>query len=153
VGTGQEGGVVKRLFDTSFLVAALLKTHPAHKRVAPWMQRVIDGIDVGFVSTHSLAELYATLTALPVQPRVSPKEAQELIKQKVFDVFHIISLSEYDYLEVINHLSESSKTGGIIYDALIIHAARKAKVEQVITLNEKDFRRVYPEVADKIVSP
>jgi hypothetical protein len=39
------------------------------------------------------------------------------------------------------------------YDALILHAASKANVDQVVTLNETDFCRVYPNLADKIVSP
>ena len=30
---------------------------------------------------------------------------------------------------------------------------RKAEADQVITLNEKDFCRVYPDIADRIVSP
>jgi len=29
----------------------------------------------------------------------------------------------------------------------------RANVDQVVTLNEKDFRRVHPALADKIISP
>lgn len=38
-------------------------------------------------------------------------------------------------------------------DALILQTAAKANVDQVVTLNEKDFRRVHPDLAEKIVSP
>jgi predicted nucleic acid-binding protein len=43
--------------------------------------------------------------------------------------------------------------GGAVYDALLLHTAWTAGVDQVITLNAHDFRRVYPALADKIVSP
>ena len=43
--------------------------------------------------------------------------------------------------------------GGVIYDALIVYAGIKAKVDQIITLNNRDFSRIYPEFADKIVIP
>jgi len=62
-------------------------------------------------------------------------------------------LSDKDYAAVIDHLSGLGIVGGATYDALILHAALKADADQVVTLNEKDFRRVYPNLADKIVSP
>lgn len=141
------------LLDTSTLVAALVKTHPAHSRALPWLQRVIDNVDTGVVAAHSLAELYTTLTTFPIQPRISAKIANELIQQNVCTVFEIISLSKQDYVTVIENLSKSSIVGGVTYDALILQAAIKAQVELVVTFNKKDFRRIYPEFADKIVSP
>lgn len=39
-----------------------------------------------------------------------------------------------------------------VYDAVLLHAAQKANVEQIVTLNEAHFRRVYPALADKVVS-
>lgn len=42
---------------------------------------------------------------------------------------------------------------GVTYDALILYAALKAEADQMLTLNEKDFRRIYPELTDKISSP
>lgn len=141
------------LFDTSALIAALIESHPHNTRVLPWLQRVIENQETGFISAHSLAELYATLTTYPIQPRISPQEAQQLIQQNILDVFEVITLSKQDYMSVINHLSESGIIGGVIYDALILKAAIKANVDYVVTLNEKDFKRVYPYFADKIVSP
>jgi len=101
-----------------------------------------------------LAELYSILTTFPAKPRrISPQEAQQLIQQNILDVFEVITLSEQDYISVINHLSESGIMGGVIYDALILKGAIKANVDGVITLNENDFKRVYPDFADKIISP
>ncbi len=141
------------LLDTSVLVAAMVESHPAHARALPWLQRVKGGTDTGLVAAHSLAELYAILTTLPVQPRIPPTVAQQLIKHNVLSIFEVMFLSDKDYAAVIDHLSGLGIVGGATYDALILHAALKADADQVVTLNEKDFRRVYPNLADKIVSP
>jgi predicted nucleic acid-binding protein len=144
---------VNIFLDTSALVAVLLEAHPAHSRVWPWVQRIEAGSDAGFVSTHSLAELHAILTTFPTRPRILPVSAQKLIRRGVLDWATLVSLSEADYVAVVAQLSEAGIIGGVVYDALILHAATKAAVDQIVTLNERHFRRVRPDLADKIVSP
>ena len=141
------------LLDTSVLVAAVVESHPAHSQALPWLQRVRNNGDAGLVAAHSLAELYAILTTLPVQPRIPPSIARQLIQHNVLDICEVVFLSDQDYAAVIDHLADLGIIGGATYDALILHAAAKANVDQVVTLNEKDFRRVYPALTDKIVSP
>jgi uncharacterized protein YuzE len=58
-----------------------------------------------------------------------------------------------DYASIINHLSEAGITGGMTYDALILYTALKVDVERIVTLNEKDFRAIYPDLVDKVTSP
>jgi predicted nucleic acid-binding protein len=144
---------VKVLFDTSTLVAAMVAGHPAHAAALPRLLRVKDRVDAGFVAAHSLAELYATLSRLPVNPRISPTLALQLIQHNVIDICQIIALSADDYVHLLNHLASLEIVGGVIYDALLLHAAWLSSAEQVVTLNPRDFRRAYPQLADKIVSP
>jgi predicted nucleic acid-binding protein len=144
---------VSVLLDTSVLVAAMVESHPAHARALPWLQRVQDGTEVGLVAAHSLAELYAILTTLPVQPHIPPVVARQLIQHNVLNRFEVVFLSDEDYVTVIDHLSDLGIVGGATYDALILYAATRANADQVVTFNERDFRRVYPGLADKIVSP
>ena len=141
------------LLDTSVLVAAMVESHPAHARALPWLQRVQNGTETGLVAAHSLAELYAILTTLPVQPHIPPTVARQLIQHNVLNKFKVVFLSGEDYAAVIDHLSDTGIIGGATYDALILHAAAKADADQVVTLNTKDFQRVYPDLADRIVSP
>ena len=141
------------LLDTSVLVAAMIESHPAHARALPWLQRVQDGTETGLVAAHSLAELYAILTALPVQPHIPPAVAQQLIRHNVLHRFEVVFLSDEDYVAVIDHLSDLGIVGGATYDAVILHAAAKARADQVVTLNERDFRRIYPDLAEKVISP
>jgi len=144
---------MKILFDTSVLVAAMVEAHPAHERALPWLQRIKAGTDVGVVAAHTIAELYAVLSVLPVQPRISPAIANKLIQQDVFDICEIVTLSEQDYNSVLKHLSESNIVGGATYDAVILHTAFKVEIDRIVTLNKKDFVRIYPGIADKIILP
>ena len=57
---------MKTLFDTSVLVAAVVEPHPMHVRALPWLQRAKAGEIDFFVASHTLAELYAVLTTLPL---------------------------------------------------------------------------------------
>jgi predicted nucleic acid-binding protein len=144
---------VRVFFDTSVLVAAMVASHPAHLLALLRLQQVKDGTDQGIVAAHSVAELYAILTRLPVQPRITPATAQQLIKHNVLDVCELVVLSNQEYAILIDHLADVGIIGGATYDALILHAAATANIDQILTLNEKDFRRVYPSLTAKIATP
>lgn len=64
----------------------------------------------------------------------------------------VITLTQKDYIEAIDHLVEQSLTGGVTYDALIMWVAHKSEVDRVVTLNPKDFKRVLRELADKVIA-
>ncbi|MFZ5911272.1 MAG: PIN domain-containing protein [Chloroflexota bacterium] len=144
---------MKILLDTSVLVAAMVEAHPAHGRGKTWFNRVTSGTDKGLVAAHSIAELYSILTTLPVHPSISALDAQQLIRQNVSEKLEIVSLSSEDYLQTVDQLAGIGIVGGATYDALILRAAETAKVDLVVTLNEKDFRRVNPNLAGKVVAP
>jgi predicted nucleic acid-binding protein len=140
-------------FDTSVLIAAMIEGHSAHSLALPWLQRVNARADVGLVATHTLAELYAVLTRLPVNPRISPDLALRLIQENVLDTCTVVTLSDSDYAALLIHVVDLGIVGGAVYDALLLHAAWITGVDRVVTLNARDFRRVYPALAGKIVSP
>jgi predicted nucleic acid-binding protein len=144
---------VRVLLDTSILVAAVVEAHPMHSVALPWLQRAQAKSDAGLVAAHSVAELYAVLTTLPLRPRIAPSIAVQVIERDVLDILEVIPLSGDDYRAVIKSLSEMGIGGGVTYDALIVHAAIKAGAEQIVTLNQADFQRIAPDLADCIVSP
>jgi len=144
---------VKILLDTSVLVAGIVKTHSSHSRAIVWLQKANDRAFDGVIAAHSMAELYSVITALPLRPRILPGTIQELIKHDLLNVFQIVSLSEQDYVTTIDHMTALGLIGGAIFDALIMQAAVKANVDQIVTFNTKDFQRVNPSLADRIVSP
>ncbi|MBL7210989.1 MAG: PIN domain-containing protein [Desulfobacteraceae bacterium] len=144
---------MKTLFDTSVLVAAIVEPHPMHNRALPWLQRAKTGELAFFVASHTLAELYAVLTTLPIKPMISPSTAWRLIHDNIEISAKIISLSPSDYQDIIKRVSEFGLSGGIIYDALIVKAAKKSKVERLLTFNINDFKRVWPDGESIITIP
>jgi predicted nucleic acid-binding protein len=96
---------VKALFDTSTLIAALVASHSAHAAAVRRLQHIKSGADVGFISAHSLAELYATLTTIPSRPRIPPAIAWQSIHRNILTLFQIVSLTDVDYAALIEQLS------------------------------------------------
>lgn len=149
---------MKVLLDTSVLVAAVVRSHPEHARCLPWVRRARTGEIELFLAAHSLAELHAVLTSLPVKPRISPRTAERLaeengLRPRPQGVATVVALDVEDYLAVLRSAVQSSLAGGILYDALIARSAELARVDRLITLNAKDFRRVWALHADRIEEP
>jgi len=144
---------MKILFDTSVLVSALVESHPSHKRAFPWLKKArLKEYDM-IVAAHTIAELYAVLSTLPIKPRISPLIAGKLISENIETVGKIISLTPREYITVIQQISELGLVGGITYDALIAKVAQKANVERLLTLNADHFTRVWPDGDELIVMP
>jgi predicted nucleic acid-binding protein len=131
-------------FDTSVLVAASESSHPHHARAVPVWQRVAGGQDRGYISAHALAETYATLTRLPVQPRIHPAEAARLISENLLPRFQAVPLTESDYAAALATVATGGWIGAKIYDALLLHCAARCGVERVYTFNLTDFQRLAP---------
>ncbi len=144
---------MKVLLDTSVLVAAPVDSHPHHQRALPWLEQVRQQAVVAVVSAHSLAELYAVLTTLPVRPKISPAVAYQLIEDNVIGEMETVPLTSDDYCDLVRHLSQTGIAGGAVYDGVIACAAAKAQVDHIVTFNARDFRRVYPTLAASVIVP
>ena len=112
-----------------------------------------EATDNFFVACHTLAELYAVLTTLPLKPKISPLTARRLIHEDIEISARIVSLSSSDYRDTLKEMSELGLTGGMVYDALIAKAAKKSKVERLLTFNYDDFTRVWPDGESFIHTP
>jgi len=140
------------LFDTSVLVAAALKEHSHHLRALPWLKRAHSGDIEFFICAHSLAEMYSAFTNIPTRPRISPAQAWRLIQYNV-EAAQVIELSVNDYGSAIQKVSGMGLVGGIIYDALIVHAAEKSRADHVLTFNEKHYRPICPSDGSLLLIP
>ncbi len=144
---------MKILLDTSVLIAAMVEAHPNHDRALMWLKRARQDDISAYIAAHTLAELYAVLTRLPVQPRISSATALQLIQENVVSVFEIIASDGDEYKTLLVHLAQQGITGGATYDALIAHTAYRIRVDHLITFNERDFKAVYPDISDQILVP
>jgi predicted nucleic acid-binding protein len=79
--------------------------------------------------------------------------AHRLILENIETAVEVVELSAADYRSVLDGVKALGLTGGVVYDALIAFAAQKAKVDRLLTFNVSDFRRVWPEGADRIIVP
>ncbi len=144
---------MKALLDTSVLVAALVEPHPDHQRALPWLTKSKSKSSELVIGSHTVAEVYAVLSTLPVSPRISPGLAWRLINESILPKVSIVSLTSSEYIATVKHLSDLGLSGGAVYDALIVKAAQKSGADRIVTFNMNDFKRVWPEGAGRIVEP
>jgi predicted nucleic acid-binding protein len=83
----------------------MIEAHPMHERSFPWLKRAKAKKIEWAVCSQTLAELYATLTSMPLRPRITPEIAVRLLNEKIEKEAQVISLTSRDYLEAINFQS------------------------------------------------
>lgn len=141
---------MKVCFDTSVLVAALLQQHPHHAIAFPRLREVHDGEVEGHLTTHGLAEIFATLTALPLKPRLLPGDVQRIIRQSILTHFTQIPLGVREYQDALDLTVARNLSSGAIYDALHVIGARTAGCSALYTLNLRHFQALAP--GDSLIS-
>lgn len=141
---------MNEFLDTSVLVAAFWRGHREHAaslRLFAAAQKSNSACSI-----HSLAELYSTMSRLPVRPPV-PSEQALLFVQEVRARLRLISLEEDEYFEAIQVVADRKFLGGRVYDALLIRCASKCGAQQIYTWNVKHLRAIAPELSDRIQTP
>ncbi len=104
-----------------------------------------------FCARRSLGEVYATLTGLPVRPRITGREATGVIDH-IFERLTLVSLSDAEYLDAV-HSASPAVIGGAFYDWLIARCALKVGATTLVTWNVKHFSRFGPEIARLVKTP
>jgi predicted nucleic acid-binding protein len=144
---------VRVFLDTSVLVAAVVKQHENHPRAYAVLDRVQSGKDEGFVSAHSLAELYAVLTKAPVPFRHTPEQALLSIEENVVKHFKVAGLTGNDYTTLLREAALAGIQGGTVYDAVLLKCAAKTAAEKIFTLNLRHFQAIAPQgIASQILT-
>jgi predicted nucleic acid-binding protein len=145
---------VRVFLDTNVLIASVLDLHDAHVRCLPLLGRVQDGKDEGFISAHSLAEMYAVLTKIPPPLRHSPEQALLSIEENILNHFNVLHLRGTEYGALIRDAAAAGIQGGTIYDTVLLRSATKANPDRIYTLNLKHFQAVAPaELVSALISP
>lgn len=141
-------------FDTTVLVAASVRSHPHYAQALPALRRAVTGRDHGFLSTHSIAEVYAALTRIPVVPRIHPAEAARIVNENLLPHLETIPVARKDYVDALAIVRDGGWSGAKIYDALLLCCAGKCSVDRIYTFNLADFNLLAPSsLRSKICSP
>jgi predicted nucleic acid-binding protein len=135
---------MKIFVDTSVVVSAVLQKHESHERAYALLDRVQSGKDEGFISAHTLAEMYSVLTKLPHPFRHAPEQALLSIEENVVKHFKIVGLTGNDYSVLIREAALSGIQSRTIFDALLLKCAAKSGAEKVFTLNLRHFQNIAP---------
>ena len=128
-------------FDTSVFVAAFWGDHPQHAASVALLKAAEPPI--AFCAAHTVAEVYSTMTRLPVKPPIPTEQALLFIRQ-IRERFTVVALTEAEYFETIERLAEKGLAKSYIYDGLIMTAAEKSAADSIYTWNIDHFRRVSP---------
>lgn len=139
--------------DTSVLVAACLRSHPHYERARPLLEAIAGGRDAGVIAAHSLAEAYSALTSVPLVPRILPSQARDLVATNIDRHFKTIAITPEMYGRAIEVCAARALGGGKVYDALLLECARQSQADRIYTFNLKDFRKLAPDLSERIVAP
>ena len=133
---------MKILFDSSVLIAAFVESNPKHKSALSFLMKAKNKEFQLFVSSHTILEIYSVLTSAPFKPKITPIIAKQLIENNINKIAKTIYLTDEDYFQIVEKMSNSNFSGGIVYDAIVVECGVKAKVDEILTLNSKDFLRL-----------
>jgi predicted nucleic acid-binding protein len=141
---------VNAFLDTSVLVASVRESDFRHEA----SRRLLGQCDPqqACCAAHTLAEVYATLTGMLPPNRFRPEQAI-LVLDRVQAKLQCVTLTVNEVTQVIRQSAAMRLHGGIIYDALLLGCARKVNAQRIYTWNEKHFRLVAPDLADRITTP
>ncbi len=92
---------MKRFFDSSVLVPVFYADHPQH---TPCTKLFLDAGKDDFCALRTLGEVCATLTSLPLRPRITGPEGISIVKQ-IRERLTLITLSEQEYVSALEFLS------------------------------------------------
>jgi len=131
------------------LVAVFYADHPEHT-ASTKVFLAADKEDS--CALRTIGEVYATLTGLPLRPRITGPEGLSIVKQ-IRERLTLVTLSEQEYMAALESAASEPIVGAAAYDALIAHCAVKAEADVLLTWNVRDFVRFGHAIARLVKTP
>jgi predicted nucleic acid-binding protein len=141
---------MRDFLDTSVFIAAFWRGHPQHEASLGLLAAA--GKKHTSCALHTLAEVYAGMTALPVK-HVIPADQALLFVQEIRERCTLVTLDEAEYYATLAQAADRELTSGQIYDALLLSCVMKVKAQNIYTWNLKHFRTIAPGLASRIRTP
>jgi len=141
-------------FDTSVIVPAAVSQHPHHSQALSILEELVGRKRRGYISAHSLTEIYSVLTRTPFKPPIYPNEVWQIIEAMILPHMELVTLTAKEYQEVVRQCARSGWVGGKVHDAVHLRCAQKIRFNRLYTFNVRDFRALAPDdVRDRIAAP
>jgi predicted nucleic acid-binding protein len=141
---------LREFFDTSVLIAAFWGGHVHHAASIRCLAAANKKHSA--CGVHSLAEVYAVMTSLPVAPLLPPEQVM-LFVNDARSRLTPVALDEKEYFQTIKNCADRGLTSGRVYDALLLGCAAKCSAQTILTWNLKHFQLIAPELAGRIRTP
>jgi predicted nucleic acid-binding protein len=140
-----DSGIVLRLVDTK---------DAKHTEVLQSVRILGDIGEELFLSTQNIAE-YCNVATRPIPNNglgLQPSEAIRLFEKDVEPICQVVFEREAVPQELKRLVSAYSVTGKQVHDARLVAIMLAWQIDNILTLNDRDFRRYEPE-GIKIVTP
>ena len=123
------------------MVALLCAWHAGYKAILGEVEQRFDRGERLIVAVPALIETYSVLTRMPLPYRIAPIQCQRLLEVSFMDnASELIALDAPAYRHLLQSAATRMVAGGSIYDAVIHACAVAAKVDVLLTFNERHFR-------------
>lgn len=126
--------------DTSVLLGGIVDFGPevaaCHKIMAAI---AAGGVPRPKTAWHCCLEFYAVATRLPMEFRLTPLEATQLVEQELLGRFEVLDLPADKRPAFVHSLASENVAGGRLYDAHIAEVAYQSGARTLITENLRYF--------------
>ena len=126
--------------DTSVLLAGLVDFGPQSAPAQSILHAVAEKtLPSPGTAWHCCLEFYSVATRLPPEFRLTPEDANELLRQEVFGRLVVHDLPSAEQAGFFDGVARERIAGGRIYDAHIAEVARIAGARVIVTDNRRHF--------------
>lgn len=126
--------------DTSVLLAGLVDFGPQSAPAQSILHAVAEKtLPSPGTAWHCCLEFYSVATRLPPEFRLTPEDANELLRQEVFRRLVVHDLPSAVQASFFEGAGRERIAGGRIYDAHIAEVARIAGARVIVTDNRRHF--------------
>ena len=126
--------------DTSVLLAGLVDFGPQSAPAQSILHAVAEKtLTSPGTAWHCCLEFYSVATRLPPEFRLTPEDANELLREEVFARLIVHDLPDGDRAALFVVAARERIAGGRIYDAHIAEVARSAGARVIVTDNRRHF--------------
>lgn len=131
---------MKVFLDTSVLLGGLIDFGPQSAAAQRAMASVAEGgIKDAGTAWHCCLEFYSVATRLPPEFRLTPADAERLMREEILERVAIAELPSRERGRFLAAAARDDIAGGRVYDAHIAEIARAAGAGVIVTDNRRHF--------------
>jgi len=135
------------LLDTGILLRLADRRDEQHETVFRAIRTLIGRGEELLVTTQKIAE-FCNVATRPVTSNrlgLSPMDALELLEREIQPICSVVAELNAVFAELKRLIARYGVTGKQVHDARLVAMMLVWQIENVMTLNDRDFRRYEPE--------